>query len=49
MLPKAEEYTDQGQAPYEERYRQRVRHNLHRRAQPLGMTLRPNAPSARSA
>ena len=39
MLTKGEEYTDQGQAYYEERYRQRVLHNLNRRAQQLGMTL----------
>jgi len=41
MLTKGEEYTDQGQAYYEERYRQRVLHNLNRRAQQLGMTLVP--------
>ncbi len=41
MLNKGEEYTDQGQAYYEERYRQRVVHNLNRRAQQLGMTLVP--------
>lgn len=32
MLTKGEEYTDQGQAYYEERYRQRVIANLNRRA-----------------
>jgi len=41
MLTKGEEYTDQGQAYYEERYQQRVLHNLNRRAQQLGMTLVP--------
>lgn len=46
MLTKGEEYTDQGQAYYEERYRQRVLHNLNRRAQQLGMTLVPTAPAA---
>ena len=38
------EYTDQGQDYYEERYRQRVLHNLNRRAQQLGMTLVPTVP-----
>lgn len=33
MLPKGQEYTDQGQDYFEERYRQRVLHNLARRAQ----------------
>lgn len=46
MLTKGEEYSDQGQAYYEERYRQRVLHNLNRRAQQLGMTLVPTAPVA---
>ena len=48
MLTKGEEYTDQGQAYYEERYRQRVLHNLNRRAQQLGMKLVPteNVPAA---
>lgn len=49
MLTKGEEYTDQGQAYYEERYRQRVLHNLNRRAQQLGMTLVPTAPAAKAA
>lgn len=49
MLTKGEEYTDQGQAYYEERYRQRVLHNLNRRAQQLGMTLVPTAPTAQAA
>ena len=44
MLTKGQEYTDQGQAYYEERYRQRVLHNLNRRAQQLGMTLVPTIP-----
>ena len=38
------EYTDQGQDYYEERYRQRVLHNLNRRAQQLGMPLVPTVP-----
>ncbi len=49
MLTKGEEYTDQGQAYYEARYRQRVLHNLNRRAQQLGMTLVPTAPAAQAA
>ena len=44
MLTKGQEYTDQGQDYYEERYRQRVLHNLNRRAQQLGMTLVPTVP-----
>ena len=49
MLIKGEEYTDQGQAYYDERYCQRVLHNLNRRAQQLGMTLVPTAPAAQAA
>jgi transposase len=49
MLTKGEEYTDQGQAYYEERYRQRVLHDLNRRAQQLSMTLVPTAPAAQAA
>ncbi len=41
MLTKGEEYTDQGQAYYEERYRQRVIANLNRRAQQLGLQVVP--------
>ena len=37
MLTKGEEYTDQGQDYYEERYRQRVMHHLARSAEKLGM------------
>ena len=32
MLTKGQEYTDQGQDHYDERYRQRVLRNLNRRA-----------------
>ncbi|TAJ22028.1 MAG: IS110 family transposase [Rugosibacter sp.] len=39
MLTKGEEYTDQGQDYYEERYRARVLRQLSLRAQKLGMTL----------
>jgi transposase len=49
MLSKGEEYTDQGQACYEERYRQRVLHSLNKRAQQLGMALVPAVPAAQPA
>jgi transposase len=39
MLTKGEEYTDQGQDYYEERYRERVLRHLSQRAQKLGMQL----------
>lgn len=39
MLTKGEEYTDQGQDYYEERYRERVLHQLNKRAEKLGMKL----------
>jgi transposase len=39
MLTKGEEYTDQGQDYYEERYRQRVLAQLTRRAEKMGMKL----------
>ena len=39
MLTKGEEYTDQGQDYYEERYRQRVLRQLSQRAERLGMKL----------
>ncbi len=39
MLTKGEEYTDQGQQYYEERYRERVVRQLARRARELGMDL----------
>lgn len=43
MTTKGDEYTDQGQDYYEERYRQHALHNLNRRAQQVGMTLVPTA------
>ena len=43
MLTKGEEYTDQGQAYYEERHRERVVRNLNKRANELGMQLVPCA------
>lgn len=39
LLTKGEEYTDQGQDYYEERYRERVLYNLKKRAEKLGMKL----------
>jgi transposase len=42
MLTKGEEYTDQGQDYYEERYRERVLHHLSQRAAKLGMKLVAN-------
>ena len=41
MITKGEEYVDQGQAYYEERYRQRVEINLRRKAEMLGLRLVP--------
>ena len=41
MLTKGQEYTDQGQDYYEERYRQRVMHHLTKRAEKLGFQLTP--------
>jgi transposase len=39
MLTKGEEYTDQGQAHYEERWRERALRQLTQRANKLGMRL----------
>ena len=39
MLTKGQEYTDQGQDYYEERYRERVLRQLAKRAEKLGMKL----------
>lgn len=39
MLTKGEEYADQGQDYYEERYQQRVIHHLKKRAEKLGLQL----------
>jgi transposase len=41
MLTKGQAFVDQGQALFEERHRQRVLHNLKRRAMQLGMNLVP--------
>jgi hypothetical protein len=41
LLTKGVEYTDQGQDYFEERYRQRVLHNLAQRAAKMGMKVVP--------
>jgi transposase len=41
MLTKGEDYVDQGQAYYEEKYRERVVKNLTKRAEALGFQLTP--------
>jgi hypothetical protein len=41
MLTKGEEYTDQGQDYYEERYRERVLRALAQRAAKLGVQVVP--------
>lgn len=46
MLTKGEEYTDQGQNYYEERYQERVRYHLAKSAEKMGMKLVPLEPSA---
>lgn len=46
MLTKGEEYTDQGQDYYEERYRERVLRNLAQRAEKMGMKLVVNEQAA---
>ncbi len=42
MLTNGQEYTDRGQDYFEERYRQRVLHNLAQRAKAMGMQLVPS-------
>lgn len=39
MLTKGEQYTDQGQDHFEERYRERVLHHLAKRAEQMGMRI----------
>ena len=46
VLTKGEEYTDQGQQYYEERYPERVVRGLSKRASELGMLLVPSLQSA---
>jgi hypothetical protein len=41
MLTRGQEYTDQGQDYYEERYRERVMRALSQRANKLGMKIVP--------
>ena len=42
MLTHGQEYTDRGQDYFEERYRQRVLHNLAQKAKAMGMQLVPS-------
>jgi transposase len=42
MLTNGEKYTDRGQDYFEERYRQRVLHNLAQKAKAMGMQLVPS-------
>ena len=42
MLTQGQEYTDRGQDYFEERYRQRVLHNLARKAKAMGLQLIPS-------
>ena len=41
MLTRGTEYVDKGQEYYEERYRQRVVHNLNKKAAAMGFFLMP--------
>ncbi len=43
MLTKGQQYTDQGQDYYEERYRERVLRSLSQRAAKLGLKMVPIA------
>lgn len=42
MLTHGQEYTDRGQDTFEERYRQRVLHDLAQKAKAMGMQLIPS-------
>ncbi|MDP1893836.1 MAG: hypothetical protein Q8K87_06845 [Hydrogenophaga sp.] len=46
MLTHGQEYTDRGQDYFEERYRQRVLHNLVQKARAMGMQLVPSKNTA---
>ena len=46
MLTKGEQYTDQGQDYFEERYREKVVRQLSQRAEKLGLKLVANSQSA---
>lgn len=41
LITRGQDYVDQGQQQYEQRHRDRVLHQLHKRAKDLGMTLMP--------
>jgi hypothetical protein len=49
MLTRGEEYTDQGQQYFEERYRERVVRQLTKKARELGLDIVPAAPAAHLA
>jgi transposase len=49
MLTRGEEYTDQGQQYFEERYRQRVVRQLTKKARELGLDIVPAAPATQPA
>jgi hypothetical protein len=49
MLTRGQEYTDQRQDYFEDRYRQRIVASLSRHAQQLGMRLVPQTQTARSS
>jgi len=46
MLTHGQEYTDRGQDYFDERYRQRVLHNLVQKARAMGMQLAPSKNTA---
>ena len=46
MLTKGQEYTNQGQDYYEERYRERVLRSLSQRAAKLGLKMVPSEQSS---
>ena len=46
LLTKGEEYTDQGQDYFEERYRERVIRQITQRAAKLGLSVVPTAQAA---
>ena len=48
MLTHGQEYTDRGQDYFEERYRQRVLHNLAQKAKAMGMQLVPSDNTAKT-
>jgi hypothetical protein len=46
LITRGQEYVDQGQQYYEQRYRDRVVRQLQKRAKDLGLTLVPSAQPA---